>query len=311
MMSCHYSSTSRPLHGFQLSISRTSLSPASAAHYVMNGPRIIHAQLTRHKQLDAQREQELRQIITIYGLTPIHYVMNGPRIIHAQLTRHKQLDAQREQELRQIITIYGLTPIRESPRCLENVGPRRFLVVEFDNGDVDTQAARLWYLAQVAPLTLAVHSGGKSLHGWFYCVGQSEAMLRSFMARAVRIGADPATWTSCQMVRLPDGRRDDGQRQTTLYLNVQPMAAATLSLFNRPNPMPTDPLSAISANAIPDSGSPPFRSPPPLIGGGRTDNRGWTLPWSSVFLVPSHSINAWGESPATLWISQEHTPIAW
>ena len=35
----------------------------------------------------------------------------------------------------------------------------------------------LLHLAERAPMALVVHSGGKSLHGWFYCVGQPEDRL--------------------------------------------------------------------------------------------------------------------------------------
>ena len=94
-----------------------------------------------------------------------------------------------------------------SPRCLENTGPRRFLVIEFDRGATDTHAAVLWHLARMAPLVLAVHSGGKSLHGWFACAGADEETLLRFMRYAVSLGADPATWTRCQFVRMPDGLR--------------------------------------------------------------------------------------------------------
>ena len=94
-----------------------------------------------------------------------------------------------------------------SPRCLENTGPRRFLVIEFDRGATDTHAAVLWHLARMAPLILAVHSGGKSLHGWFACAGADEDTQRRFMRYAVSLGADPATWTRCQFVRMPDGLR--------------------------------------------------------------------------------------------------------
>lgn len=107
----------------------------------------------------------------------------------------------------------------ESPRCLDNTGPRRFLVVEFDSGDIDNQAARLLHLRTIAPLTLAVHSGGKSIHGWFYCEGVAEETLRHFMTRCVLLGADPATWNRCQLVRCPDGLRDNGQPQRAFYFN--------------------------------------------------------------------------------------------
>ena len=108
---------------------------------------------------------------------------------------------------------------KTSPRCLSNVGRRRFLVVEFDSGELDGQAARLWHLASMAPLTAVVHSGGKSLHGWFYCDGQRDEFLHKFMRYAVAIGADPATWTPCQLVRLPDGQRDTGAPQRCYYFN--------------------------------------------------------------------------------------------
>jgi hypothetical protein len=39
------------------------------------------------------------------------------------------------------------------------------------------------------------------------------------MHHAVIFGADPATWTQSQFVRMPDGRRDNGNRQTVFYLN--------------------------------------------------------------------------------------------
>ncbi len=108
---------------------------------------------------------------------------------------------------------------RRSPRCLDNVGQRRFLVVEFDSGTPDSQAARLWHLAERMPFVLAVHSGGKSIHGWFFVEGTPENHLLGFMRSAVALGADPATWTRCQLVRMPGGLRDNGQRQMILYFN--------------------------------------------------------------------------------------------
>ena len=112
---------------------------------------------------------------------------------------------------------------KPSRHTLSNTGPRRFLVVEFDTGSTDEHAAVLMHLAGRAPLVLAVHSGGKSLHGWFYCAGQPEARLRRFMEYAVTLGADKATWTRSQFVRMPDGRRDNGNRQTVFFLNPRPL----------------------------------------------------------------------------------------
>ena len=74
-------------------------------------------------------------------------------------------------------------------------------------------------MAGYAPLALVVHSGGKSLHGWFYCHEQPEPALRKFMAYAVSLGADRATWTRSQFVRLPAGQRDTGARQSVFYFD--------------------------------------------------------------------------------------------
>lgn len=114
---------------------------------------------------------------------------------------------------------------KPSRHALSNTGPRRFLIVEFDTGTTDEHAALLLHLASRAPLVLAVHSGGKSLHGWFYCAGQAEDRLRRFMEHAVSIGADKATWTRSQFVRMPDATRDNGNRQSVFFLNPRPLEA--------------------------------------------------------------------------------------
>ena len=131
---------------------------------------------------------------------------------------------------------------RKSPRCLDNTGPRRFLVIEFDfeaeqKGKptpdaplleelaaqgatvADLCASLLLRLGEIAPLCLAVHSGGKSLHGWFPCHDRPETSLRSFMRYAVHLGADRATWTRCQFVRMPGGLRANGARQEILFFS--------------------------------------------------------------------------------------------
>ena len=71
---------------------------------------------------------------------------------------------------------------KKSAHALENTGMRRFLVIEQDSGTIDEQAAVLLHFAEHAPLAVAVHSGSKSIHGWFYCVGQSgKTLWRIFM----------------------------------------------------------------------------------------------------------------------------------
>ena len=111
-------------------------------------------------------------------------------------------------------------------RCLENTGPRRWLVIEFDSGTADEQAQLHWHLEQCAivngwpRLVLAVHSGGKSIHGWYGPL-TSEAATRELFAYARYIGADTATWTPCQPVRMPAGTRENGNPQIVFYYNFK------------------------------------------------------------------------------------------
>jgi hypothetical protein len=113
-----------------------------------------------------------------------------------------------------------------SAHTLDNTAPRRFLICEFDTGNADDHAALLLHLARYAPLVCAVHSGNKSLHGWFYVHGQSDAKVEKFFRYAVSLGADRATWTRSQFVRCPDGTRDNGKRQTVFFTNFKPLEAA-------------------------------------------------------------------------------------
>ena len=108
---------------------------------------------------------------------------------------------------------------KESTHTLESTGSRRFLVVEQDTGTIDEQSAVLLHLAERWPLAVAVHSGSKSIHGWFYCAEQPEERLREFMRYAVALGADAAMWTRSQFTRLPDGIRDNGNTQIVFFFN--------------------------------------------------------------------------------------------
>ena len=121
--------------------------------------------------------------------------------------------------------VTGLTKDgRDSKHTLANTGERRFLICEFDTGTPDEHAALLLHLGGFAPLVCVVHSGGKSLHGWFFVAGQPESKIEKFFRYAVSLGADRATWTRSQFVRMPDGTRDNGKRQTVYFLNFKPLA---------------------------------------------------------------------------------------
>ncbi|MCB1064287.1 MAG: hypothetical protein KDN20_15395 [Verrucomicrobiae bacterium] len=111
----------------------------------------------------------------------------------------------------------------KSTRCLANTGPRRFLVIEFGGATIEAQACLHMHLAMRLPLAMVVHSGGRSLHGWYFVAGLSEDSANSFMRYAVSLGAGPHTWTPCQAVCTPGGERRVGSelvRQEVYFLNA-------------------------------------------------------------------------------------------
>jgi hypothetical protein len=84
----------------------------------------------------------------------------------------------------------------------------------------DACAALILYLAERMPtLACVCHSGGKSLHAWFQVLELNRIRQKEFMGYAVAHGADWATWNKAQLVRIPDGLRDNGMRQTAYYLD--------------------------------------------------------------------------------------------
>jgi hypothetical protein len=97
-----------------------------------------------------------------------------------------------------------------------NTGSRRFLIIEFDRGNLDQQAALLWHLARFAPLAAVVFSGNKSGHSWFFCAGQPEDKLARFFDYAHSLGADSRMWSRSQFARMPDGERSDGKTSDAL-----------------------------------------------------------------------------------------------
>lgn len=116
-------------------------------------------------------------------------------------------------------SVWGTTKDgKQSQRCLSNCGPRRWLCAEFDSGDADSQASRLWFLASSFKLKLVCWSGSKSLHGWF---DAKDTDIDAFYAIAVSLNADPATQSPCQLVRMPNAIRDNGNRQGVLFFDNQ------------------------------------------------------------------------------------------
>lgn len=113
---------------------------------------------------------------------------------------------------------HGLTQDgKPSMHCLDNCGPRRFCVCDFDEPASKDHAAILWQLRKTFDLVMVVTSGSKSLHGWFWIEPDEE---EDFWKAAVPVGADPALMRNrSSFVRLPYGTRDNGKRQEVIYFD--------------------------------------------------------------------------------------------
>ena len=117
-------------------------------------------------------------------------------------------------------SVWGVNQSGErSMHTLDNTGPRKYLVVEFDRGEHADHAAFLHNLHRLIPITMVVYSGNKSLHGWFNVEDLPLPKQISFFREATRLGADTATWNKSLFVRMPDSRRHNGKRQRILLFN--------------------------------------------------------------------------------------------
>ena len=108
----------------------------------------------------------------------------------------------------------------ESAHALSITGARWFLICEFDQGDPDDHAALLIHLGGYAPLVCASTVAARVCKAGFLFTASLTKRCCGFRY-AVSLGADPATWTRCQFVRMPDGLRDNGKRQTVFFVNFK------------------------------------------------------------------------------------------
>ena len=131
-----------------------------------------------------------------------------------------------------------------SQHSLDGTGPRMFLVTEFDfvpvnarreptiwaplikacsekgRSVLDMNAALTARLRELGPLWMVVFSGGKSLQSWFPCRDTDEQSLAEwYQSEARTLGACSSTWCRSQFVRMPDGERAGGARQSIEYFN--------------------------------------------------------------------------------------------
>lgn len=113
-------------------------------------------------------------------------------------------------------------PRKRSAHTLDNTGARVFNVLDFDSPPTKWQPALILHLMKFRPAALILSSGGKSLHAWFP-VFEHESDNAKFWALAIALGADPALRSNrSQFVRMPNGRRDNGQPQGVVLLDRGP-----------------------------------------------------------------------------------------
>ncbi len=122
---------------------------------------------------------------------------------------------------------------RVSPRALCITSERGYTVVEADFSPEDchrltpadwpTYDLCLAVIARLreegAPLVCVVWSGNVSLHGHFNLTGWSAEDVYEFQRLAVALGADPATFTRNQWVRMPHGLRDGKMEQSIIFFD--------------------------------------------------------------------------------------------
>ena len=119
---------------------------------------------------------------------------------------------------------YGMTRDgKPSPRCLDNVLVRRYVVVEMDDPDLgkENQSRIIHCLSTMNPLVMVVDSGGKSLHAWFWVEDLPRAEQMRFFGVATALGADPSKWDQSSWVRMPGGIRGD-RRQSIVFFAGRP-----------------------------------------------------------------------------------------
>jgi hypothetical protein len=134
---------------------------------------------------------------------------------------------------------------KESQRCLDNTGPRAFVVIEFDisesgnwapylrdwrNRGITTIDANVALIVELGtkglprlPLAIAVYSGGKSLHAWYPCAGLGDDQVKPLWRELLDLGPTrllglAVSWLGCQMAQgiTESGSKYITSRQTFL-----------------------------------------------------------------------------------------------
>jgi len=140
----------------------------------------------------------------------------------APLADHRNLRSKQFITPAFMLATYGETQGGKlSMHAKSNTGPRRFIVCDFDEPPPEQHPAIIMHLAKFRPLTMALSSGGKGFHAWFPTTTSIEDD-RLFWRLCIGLGADPALFRNhSQFVRMPNGTRDNGNRQSVVYLNPE------------------------------------------------------------------------------------------
>jgi hypothetical protein len=112
------------------------------------------------------------------------------------------------------------------PRTRSNTGPRRWVIVEFDQPDPLWQPSLIMELADFCGQQPAVvlWSGNKSLHSWWEIGDATPAAVEAFENEAIRLGGDRVFFGEnrrAQCARLPMAiRKENGNIQKVIFWNV-------------------------------------------------------------------------------------------
>lgn len=105
---------------------------------------------------------------------------------------------------------------KTSAGAKSNTGDRIYNVVDLDDPPPEEHSSILWKLAEFRKPDLVLRTGGKGIHGWFPVSEDDD----HFWHAAVLLGADVRIYKNkSQLVRLPNGTRDNGARQEVLFIN--------------------------------------------------------------------------------------------
>jgi hypothetical protein len=220
-------------------------------HLIVNGPTHAEFRESSPVRLYDTKERNTAQILDMwagYARDSDPWVCHGSK--DCFYTQHLSAMRARAHIFEQIVPSpmcdqWGKTVKGHlSQHSLDGTGPRLFLVIEFDfvpvnarreptiwaplikacaekGRDVlDMNAALTAHLRELGPLWMVVFSGGKSLQSWYPCRDTDEQSLAEWYQGEARIlGACSSTWCRSQFVRMPDGERAGGARQSIEYFN--------------------------------------------------------------------------------------------